>query len=231
PTGSYKDRFAAVAVAHARATGKGVCVATSSGNTGAALAAYCAAAGLRLELAVVETAPTEKLSQIRAYGGHVYRIRDYGRDPEISARMLECLRMRGRAPDAVFLISAFRDCPDGMTGLKTVAYELAEQLPDQIDHVFCCAGSGGLVLGVARGFTEQTTAARSRPAVECVQPEGNATIAGPLRRGASRAEPVACTTRISGLQVPIIIDGQEALEAVRASGGTGHLVTDEEAWA
>src|SRR5262245_53620575 len=64
PTGSYKDRFAAVAVAHMLAHGRRRCVATSSGNTGAALAAYCAAAGIACEIAVVEKAPAEKLKQM-----------------------------------------------------------------------------------------------------------------------------------------------------------------------
>src|SRR4051794_4676978 len=40
PTGSYKDRFAAAAVADMIAQRKSRCIATSSGNTGAALAAY-----------------------------------------------------------------------------------------------------------------------------------------------------------------------------------------------
>ena len=154
PTGSYKDRFAAVAVSHALAAGKRRCVATSSGNTGAALAAYCAAGGLLLDLAVVESAPVEKLRQVQAYGGRTYRVRGFGRSPDVDHRVFVHLQERGRTPDSVFFISAFRHCPEGMTGLKTIAYELVEQHPEGIDHVFCCAGSGGLVVGVAQGFAD-----------------------------------------------------------------------------
>src|SRR5690349_14866005 len=71
PTGSYKDRFAAAAVADMLASGKRHCIATSSGNTGAALAAYCAAAGIGCDIAAVETAPLEKLKQMMAYGARV----------------------------------------------------------------------------------------------------------------------------------------------------------------
>src|SRR6186713_2129820 len=56
PTGSYKDRFAAAAVSHMVASGQSRCVATSSGNTGSALAAYCAAAGIGCRIAIVEAA-------------------------------------------------------------------------------------------------------------------------------------------------------------------------------
>ena len=44
PSGSYKDRFASSAISHMVANGQTRCIATSSGNTGASLAAYCAAA-------------------------------------------------------------------------------------------------------------------------------------------------------------------------------------------
>ncbi len=57
PTGSYKDRFAAAAVTHLKLEGKRACLGTSSGNTGAALAAYCARAGMACYLAIVEGAP------------------------------------------------------------------------------------------------------------------------------------------------------------------------------
>jgi threonine synthase len=66
--------------------------------------------------------------------------------------------------------------------------------------------------------------------VHCVQPAGNDTIAGPLRRGENHARNVACTTRISGLQVASVVDGHLAIEACRASGGTGHLISDEQVW-
>ena len=67
PSGSFKDRFAAQAVSHMLATGKTRCVATSSGNTGSALAAYCAAASVECHIAIVETAPPAKLRQMMAY--------------------------------------------------------------------------------------------------------------------------------------------------------------------
>lgn len=232
PTGSFKDRFAFAAISHMRAAGKGFCIASSSGNTGASLAAYCAAGRIRCEIVLVETAPAEKLRQMMAYGADLIRVKGFGLDPDITRRTLDSLAARGRRPDAMFQISAFRDCPIGMSGVQTVSYELAEQLPGGIDHVFCCAGGGGLAMGAARGFQRllrERKIARL-PHVEVVQPEGNATIAGPLREGKDRATPVTCTTKISGLQVASLTDGQECLEECRATGGTGHLVVDDEVW-
>lgn len=229
PTGSYKDRFAAAAVADMLARGKRRCVATSSGNTGAALAAYCAAAGLDCEIAIVETAPQEKLRQMLAYGARLYRIRGFGLDDEATRRAIAAVERRAAMPDAQLQISAYCKSPAGMRGVQTVGYELTEQLAQlglsgAAAQVLVPAGGGGLTLAVARGL------AGTPAAVHCVQPEGNATIAAPLRDGSDRAQAVRCTTRISGLQVPSVLDGDDVVRACRSSGGTGHLVDDAAVW-
>lgn len=234
PTGSYKDRFAAAAISDMLTSGKTRCVATSSGNTGSALAAYCAAAKIACDIAIVETAPPGKLSQMMAYGANIYRIRGFGLDAAVTQKSFEYVRRQGSKPGAVMQISAFALSPAGMSGVQTLSYELAEQLPDigGAAHVFAPAGGGGLTLAIARGFeglVKRGKLSRS-PRVECVQPSGNDTIATPLRSGASAARAVTCTSKISGLQVPTVIDGNEVIAACRASGGTGHLVEDEDVW-
>ncbi len=226
PSGSYKDRFAALAVAHMLENGQHTCVATSSGNTGAALAAYCAAAGVKCRIAVVETAPAGKLQQMLAYGAEIVRVRGFGTDAEVTRRTFERLEERGAEPGHALQISAYAYSPLGMQGVESIAFELVEQMPDT-EHVFCPAGGGGLTLAVARGLRKAGHAA----AVHCVQPEGNDTIAGPLRAGAEKAVAVDCRTAISGLQVASVIDGDEVIAVCRASGGTGHTVTDDEVWA
>lgn len=231
PTGSYKDRFAAVAVSHLAARGGTRCLATSSGNAGASLAAYCAAAGIRCEVAVSEAAPAAKLQQMLAYNASIFRVRGFGPDPEITARVFRALERLAARPDSALLISAFRFCAVGMGGVRSLAYELAAELPD-VAHVFCQAGGGGLVLAVAQGFLQLRQAGRLAriPAVQCVQPLGNDTISSPIRAGHDRARAVDCTAKISGLQVASVVDGDQVIPAVRATGGTGHVVPDEETW-
>ncbi len=225
PTGSYKDRFAAQAVSWMRRQGQHTCLATSSGNTGAALAAYCAAAGLRCRIAVVETAPSGKLQQMLAYGAEILRVRGFGIDTEATQSTFHRLRELGGRPGHALQISAYAFSPEGMRGVESLGRELAEQLPS-LRHVFCPAGGGGLTLAVARGLR----ATGGTAAVHCVQPGGNDTIASALRAGADKALSVACQTAISGLQVPSVLDGDEVIAACRASGGTGHLVSDSEVW-
>ena len=235
PSGSYKDRFAAVAISAMLAQGKSRCVASSSGNTGAALAAYCAAAGISCEIAIVETAPTAKLLQMLAYGARLQRVRGFGLDKEITQRTFDRLAEIGKAEDAALQISAYHYSPIGMSGVQSISYELREQTAELgvgLDHVFVPAGGGGLALAVVRGFEllKASDDELSSPAVHVVQSEGNDTIATPLREGQSRARAVTCTSAVSGLQVPSIIDGNETIAECAASGGTGYTVSDAEVW-
>jgi threonine synthase len=231
PTGSFKDRFAAAAVSHMRAAGVQHCVATSSGNTGASLAAYCAAARIACDIAIVETAPTSKLAQMMCYGANIFRVRKFGLDAEVTANTFAKLQVLGRRPKSSLQISGYVYCPQGMSGIESISFELHEQIAS-IDHVFAPAGGGGLCVGVARGYQTLIREGQCQlgPAVHCVQPTGNNTIAGPLRQGKHEAVDVKCTTQISGLQVANVVDGHLAIEACRASGGTGHVVEDAATW-
>jgi threonine synthase len=233
PSGSYKDRFASAAISQMVADGKKQILATSSGNTGAALAAYAAAAGLSCEIAIVETAPDGKLKQMAAYGANLFKVKGFGLDAEVTRRVMADLLQRAQDPKSQLQISAYAYSPDGMRGVQTIGYELAQQCPQQEwNHVFVPAGGGGLILAVARGFEQMVQHGKisASPKIQCVQPTGNDTIATPLASGQRRARAVACTTAISGLQVAGVLDGDDVITACRVSGGTGHIVQDAEVW-
>lgn len=231
PTGSYKDRFAAAAISDMQRTGKRRVVATSSGNTGSALAAYAAAAGMDCTIAIVEGAPLGKLRQMMAYGAHIRKIQGFGLDAATTQATFDFLEQEGSQGDAQLQISAYRYSPQGMAGVEAISQEIAAQLRAagrSADQVFTCAGGGGLTLATARGFFHSLAQGEIEklPQVHCVQPSGNNTIAGPLREGLLVAQRVACTTRISGLQVASVIDGDQTIKACRETGGTGYLVDD-----
>ena len=233
PTGSYKDRFAAVAISKMRQLGQSHCIASTSGNSGASLAAHCAAAGIECEICVIVTAPSDKLDQMRSYGADVYKVEGFGTDDQMTHSVFDYLTWLGEQPGGALQISAFAWSPVGMEGVKTISYELAEAIDGPIDHVFSPVSGGGLTLAVARGFEDLARCGKllHPPRIECVQPAGNNTVAGPLREGLDRATPVEWTTQISGLQCASILDGHELIDAARKSSGTGHLVSDEEIWA
>ncbi|HEY0670289.1 MAG TPA: pyridoxal-phosphate dependent enzyme [Sphingobacteriaceae bacterium] len=228
PTGSYKDRFASAFVSSLLEKNAGLCIATSSGNTGAALAAYCAAAKVECFLVIVDGAPHAKVRQIQLYGGKTFMAAGFGKDAGITKAVFDLLEQSAKAKKISLPISAYSYCPEGMVGVQTIAYEILDELNGNVNHIFSPSGGGGLTLAIAKGVLHH----KKYPAVckvNCVQPSGNNTIANPLRLGLLKAEEVpSSTTRISGLQVPGVLDGTETLLHCRRTGGNGYVVNDED---
>ncbi len=231
PSGSYKDRFAALSVSLIQEQQVGFCLATSSGNTGAALAAYSAVAKLPCLLAIVDGAPEGKLTQMRAYGAETLMVKDFGKDIQVTQATMSLLERIAIEHRSVVQVSAFRYSPLAMQGVQTIAYEIAEQVRDNHVHVFVPAGGGGLTLAICKGFDrwKQEFPTYIKPIVHCVQPEGNDTIASSIQKKRHKATAVpASTTAVSGLQVPNVLDGDEVVRYCLNNAGMGHTVPDEE---
>lgn len=225
PSGSYKDRFVAAELRHAIAAGRRLFVATSSGNTGSSLAAYSARYGVRSVILVNADAPSGKLLQMGAHGAVVIRIPEFASSPGVTARIFAQLQEFTASGPAALVVSAFRYCPVGMEGVKGIAREIVEQLPE-VAHVFVPVGGGGLFAAVS----EEMRRVRAVTRVHAVQPEGCPTVCKAFRDGASSIAPVQSTTRISGLSVPFDIDAGLALARLREGGGQAFAVRDEEVW-
>jgi threonine synthase len=232
PTGSYKDRFASVAASLMLEEKKHRMLATSSGNTGSALAAYAARFGLELELYVLENSAEQKLLQAQAFGAGVFRVKGFGVIGDITHEVVNRLRAKSDSNGHVLLISAVCVSPREMEGVKTIAYEICEQMDGPPQHVFIPVGGGGLFVECYCGFQEWYDLGKIKrlPSLHAVQPEGCATIVGPLQRGERTVRPVNCTTQISGLQVSSIFDGNEVLDKVLLTQGSGQSVSDEEVY-
>ena len=87
PTGSFKDRGVATMISAAKHYGIKEIVEDSSGNAGASVAAYGAAAGIKSNIFVPSDAAGSKLAQISSYGAVVHKINGSRSDvTEISLR-------------------------------------------------------------------------------------------------------------------------------------------------
>jgi threonine synthase len=227
PSGSYKDRFAAIEVAWMREQGVTACVATSSGNTGSALAAYCARAGIRCFIVVNPEIPPGKLVQMRAHGAQVIAVRGFITSPSVTAQVFDVLGVLVARHQIPVVISAYRYSPRGMAGVESLGMEIAQQCEGSVDHVFVPVGGGGLYSAVCHGLSR----AGARPRVHAVQPAGCLTVVAAWQRGDGEVLPVESTTRVSGLSVPFDIDGSLALSLLRENNGCGIAVSDEEVFA
>jgi threonine synthase len=220
PSGSYKDRFIAAQVNVMRARGIRSCLATSSGNTGSALAAYCARYQIRCTVIVNEYAPAGKLAQMQAHGARVLRVRGFAASPDVTTQVYTLLERFSNSTGTPLVVSAYRYCPEGMAGVESLGQEL-RYIPN-LRHVFVPVGGGGLYSAVWRGLNG------SGIRVHAGQPEGCLTVVASWRRGDDRIEAVESVTRISGLAVPFDIDASLALRLLRENGGVGIAISDDE---
>jgi len=225
PTGSFKDRGASLMVSALRALGAKVLVDDSSGNAGAALAAYSAAAGLRARLFVPAYASGPKIRQIRAFGAEVVPVE--GPRP---AATREAQRACAENPDLVY--ASHNASPFFLAGLMTLAFEIAEDLGWRApDHVLVPVGGGGLLLGLYYGFSLLLSLGwvKKVPKIHAVQAQACAPIVLAWEKAA--AEPVSVEpgeTVAEGARIPRPERGREILAALRASGGRALAVSEEE---
>lgn len=230
PTGSYKDRIASVGISLGVARGASGWVGTSSGNGGAAFAAYGARAGLSGRLFTVDGVVREKLAQVLAFGVDVHEVEGFGQDPDIEARVFAAVSELAREDHLVLGITASAYNAPAMAGVRSIAFEIAEQLGDAPPAVYVPSGGGGLAASLWDGFVEwqRLGFATRTPRMVVVQAAGCAPIHLAHTAGASTVTPIpSSTTTISGLQLTNPPDGDAALAAVRQSGGRTIAVDDD----
>ena len=145
PTGSYKDRGASVLLTHLKALGVKEIVEDSSGNAGAAIAAYSARAGIRCTIYCPESTSKGKLKQISAYGAELKLVP--------GNRMATTKAVQHAAENTCYASHNWN--PFFLEGTKTLAYEIIEQLKEKVPtQVICPVGFGSIYLGLFIGFKE-----------------------------------------------------------------------------
>jgi len=204
PTGSFKDRGTTVMVSYLRSRGIEHVLEDSSGNAGASLAAYAAAADMRCRILVPETASYPKIAQIAAAGAAVVTIKGSRQDVAEAAL---------RQSSEIFYASHNWQ-PFFVEGFKTLAYELWEQLGFAApDNLVVPLGYGSNVVGADVGFAELVRRGEiaRRPRIFGVQAARCAPYAAAFQAGGEHLvplrlaeQPVACRRLArAGVQAPL----------------------------
>ncbi len=167
-------------------------VIASTGNAAVAYAAACARAGIKLWVFMTSMVPAEKLREVALFGAEVIKAScTYDQTKEIAA---EFARRRDLPLDRGASSLPARD------SMKTIAYEIVEQLGWQAPDWYVQAVSGGLgPLGVHRGFQElyQLGLIERIPSIAIIQAEGCAPMVRAFQAGLDTAAPVVPETRIA----------------------------------
>lgn len=227
PTGSFKDRGAALVVAAARAAGVSRLAADSSGNAALALAALSGREGIGCRVFVPEACPAGRVERLRAHGAEVVAVA--GPRSAVAEACLDHIEAGG-----VWDAGHARN-PWFLEGTRTAAWELWSDLRGSAPAaVFAAAGNATLLLGLHRGFEDLLSAGRidRMPTLVGVQVAGAAPLAaawGLGREDADMAGRVGETGRLArGLMVDAPPLAARIVESLEASGGAIQVAAEAE---
>lgn len=223
PTGSFKARGLALAVAMAKSFGVRRMAMPTNGNAGAALAAYAARAGIEAHVFCPADTPETNLREI-ALAGATLTLVD-GLITDCGRRVAE-----GRERMGWFDASTLKE-PYRIEGKKTMGFELAEQLGWSLPDVILYPTGGGTgLIGMWKAFAELEAVGlidARRPRLVAVQASGCAPIVRAWQQGADHAEAWQdARTIAAGIRVPAAIGDFLILRALRESGGFAIAVDD-----
>jgi threonine synthase len=223
PTGSFKDRGTAAAVAALAGLGFTAVGTVSTGNMARSVAAYAARAGMEATVWVGAGTPAGKLAATAVHGARLQRFAaPYG---EIYAASFEWSRRHG--VPFVNSDSALR-----VEGQKTIAYEIAEQFGGEApDWLLIPTSSGGNLSAIAKGFAEAVRWGWIDGACRlvAVQAEGCAPIARGWEAGSDEPAAVPEPETIAGaISNPTPPSGRRAIRWLRDTQGCAIAVPDDE---
>jgi threonine synthase len=225
PTGSFKARGLVMAVSMAKELGVTAMAMPTNGNAGAAMAAYCARAGIAATVFCPDDTPAVNVREIAMQGAKVHLV---------DGLIDDCGRLvaEGEKELGWFNCSTLRE-PYRIEGKKTMGLELAEQLGWELpDVIFYPTGGGTGIIGMWKAFAELEALGwigPKRPRMVVVQASGCAPMVKAWEDGVEHAPRWQDShTFAAGIRVPQAVGDFLILRAVRESGGFAIAVEDPE---
>ena len=209
PTLSFKDRGAAVLIAHCKSIGVDSVVQDSSGNAGNSVAAYCARAGIACEVFVKDGTSPKKIDMIRAHGATCTVV------PGSRDHCADVCRQKVKRDGIYYANHVYN--PFFYEGTKTYIYEVFEQLHRMPENIIVPVGNGTLFLGVMHALEHllESGCIDHMPQVIALQTE----TCDPILQAAEQGlkEPAKITpkdTIAEGIAIGKPMRGEEILEYV-----------------
>ncbi|MCC7448794.1 MAG: pyridoxal-phosphate dependent enzyme [Anaerolineae bacterium] len=224
PTWSHKDRLNLAVISAALAINAPGVIAASSGNHGAAAAAYAARAGLPCVI-LCTPRPPAVASFLQAYGQLVVAVPDAPTRWTLMSRLID---EYGYHPASNYT-NPPTNHPFGSENYKTIAYELFLQLGRRApEAVFIPTGYAELAFGVGKGFAEleRYGLIKQRPHIVACEPSAGA----PLQQALAAGKPIATVNAKASdaYAITVPVNGYRGVVAVRDSEGLALPVSDDE---
>ena len=145
PTGSMFDRVSALIASHILSEGHSKVITASDGNMGASLLAYLAGTNVKVKVIVPRNVDIGKKAQMELYGGEIEVCGEYLDEAVDYAIKLASTNNYYNATVEVN--------PLGYVALKTIAYEIYEQMGSP-DTIIVPAASGTTAYAIYKGFKD-----------------------------------------------------------------------------
>ena len=221
PTGSFKDRGSALLMAVAAAEGVTEFVEDSSGNAGASMAAYAAAAGIKAHIFAPASAARGKLDQIRVFGAELHAIPG---PRQAATDAATAYAEQRRIPYLSHALS-----PWFIEGMRSFANEVLE-LPKPPTDIVLPVGNGSLLLGMDSLWTEMVSDFGGRitvPRIHAVQTVAIHPLAARIRGETDHLSAGDTPSTVaSGISVTVPPRLDEMEQAMRRHGGDVATVED-----
>lgn len=174
PAGSVKDRAALSMIMDAEERGMlkpgALIIEPTSGNTGVGLAWIASLKGYKLVLTMPETMSEERRNLLKAYGATL--VLTPGTEG-MSGAIRKAEEIQAATPGSIIL-QQFDNPANPLAHERTTAEEIWRDTEGRIDIFVACVGTGGTLIGTARGLK------RHRPDIQivAVEPASSPVLSG-----------------------------------------------------
>jgi threonine synthase len=225
PTWSFKDRLASASVSMAVKLGARVIASSSSGNAGAATAAYAAKAGLPCVVITFQGAAGPMVTQMRAYGAMLLAVPTSADRWRVLSAAVDRF---GWYPTSVYYGPAVGSNPYGIEGYKTIAYEIAESLdwqsPDWCVLPVCY---GDALYGIWKGFDEMKRMGWIERVPRFAAAEVSGSLEAAMAEGVDQPPVRERTVPTIAASIGALQGTYQGVHALRASKGVAMFIEDE----
>ncbi|MDQ7044458.1 MAG: cysteine synthase A [Sulfurimonas sp.] len=174
PTSSVKDRIGFNMIRRAMESGQVTKTTTiiepTSGNTGIALAANCAAQGLKLILTMPDSMSIERRNLLKALGAELVLTPAAN---GMKGAIAKAEELKALTNDSVIL-QQFENASNSEIHMLTTAKEILEDTDKQLDAFIAAVGTGGTITGTSKVLKEEI----QNIAIFAVEPEASAILSG-----------------------------------------------------
>ena len=174
PTSSVKDRIGFNMIRRAIESGEitedTTIIEPTSGNTGIALAAQCAAQNLKLILTMPESMSVERRNLLKAFGAELVLT---PAEKGMNGAIVKAEELKALTHDSIVL-QQFQNPSNPEIHSLTTAKEILNDTDKQVDAFVSAVGTGGTLTGTGKVLKKEI----SNIAIFAVEPENSAILSG-----------------------------------------------------